>query len=176
MKTALLYRARFKKIHEYVATEVGDFNADVISSNGDELVEYEVKTSKQDLKREIYKAKHKTYNNPKTRAFWVPHRFYFCVPPELVDAATDFIEEHKLSKYGIAVYYKDKHVSAAIEIVRKARRLRETALNEKVIRKIQLRTTSDLVNIYYKTSIEDKMLSTLSSISENNIRLLGDES
>ena len=162
--------ARFKRRHEYIATEVGDFYADVVSSNADELIEYEVKCTKSDLRREIHKQKHSFYNNPKSHKRWEPTRFYFCVPPELEEAAIELIEENKWSRYGVIVYRAERHISDCMEIVRKAKRLNEKAIHEKVLKRILQRTSSDLVNVYYKTNIEDKMLSTLSKISEQNTR------
>lgn len=63
-KTALLSYCRFARQYHYVATEVsiGEGLADVLASDGKNLVEYEIKVSLQDLLKDKEKPKHIVYD------------------------------------------------------------------------------------------------------------------
>lgn len=64
-KIALLSYCRFARQMHYVATEVsmpGDSLADVVASDGNNLIEYEVKISMSDLKGDNKKCKHLIYD------------------------------------------------------------------------------------------------------------------
>lgn len=65
-KIALLSYCRFARQYHYVATEVpvpGCCSADVLASNGNDLIEYEVKVSMSDLSKDSEKPKHAIYNS-----------------------------------------------------------------------------------------------------------------
>ena len=64
-KIALLQYCRFKRQYHYVATEVvvpGGCTADVLASNGENLVEYEIKVSMSDFMSDFKKPKHAIYS------------------------------------------------------------------------------------------------------------------
>lgn len=64
-KVSLLSYCRFAKQMHYVSTEVGVTGgclADVLASNGTDLIEYEIKTSIQDLVKDSEKPKHIIYD------------------------------------------------------------------------------------------------------------------
>lgn len=65
IKVALLSYCRFARQYHYVATEVsmpGDSLADVVASDGKNLVEYEIKISMSDLRADFGKFKHFIYD------------------------------------------------------------------------------------------------------------------
>lgn len=84
MKLVLQSYFRFKKQHSIVASEVGAFNADILTiSKKNELIEVEIKTSKADFNADFKKKKHQFYKLAKNA--WTPHKFYFAVPKEILE-------------------------------------------------------------------------------------------
>lgn len=89
---------RFGKRLPYVATEVGNFHADVVGADSDQLIEIEVKKSKSDLLRDFSTKpwKHLLYDGPGLApSAWVPNIFYFLVPQELADWAKEQLDTKK---------------------------------------------------------------------------------
>lgn len=106
LKVEALCWLRFTKKMELIATEAGNWNADVLGVGDQFSIEIEVKVSKSDLKREFQNktAKHFLYNNAERGpGQHVPNYFYFYVPATLEKEALALIDEHK-SKAGLAVY------------------------------------------------------------------------
>lgn len=146
MKAKVLHYLRFKRRFLFVATEAGTFNSDVLASNGYEIVEVEVKISKQDLKNEFKKKKHRVYANPTP---WyknlLPNRFFFAVPECLVDDAKELC---KGTKYGVMVVYEGrishKRKKAFVRIVKQAKQITEVH-NKKLRYQLVLRMSSEIV-------------------------------
>ena len=107
IKKALINNYRYKKQYAYVATEAGIFNADVLTCGSDnKFIEFEVKTSYADLKKDFAKKKHKIYakaNSSLKPAMCTPTHFYFVIPEELLDKCKELVVSYP--KYGIIVYY-----------------------------------------------------------------------
>jgi len=85
IKTALCHFFRFRKGCKYIATEAGQFNSDFLAIMKNDLIEVEVKTSRQDFLQDFKKVKHTFYKNPNHK--WTPNYFYFAVPKELIEIA-----------------------------------------------------------------------------------------
>jgi len=79
----------------HVATQAGNFSADVLGANDKELLEVEVKRSRSDFRADFKKTeKHSKYADPPPgRALWVPNRFYYLVGPELREAGLEILAE-----------------------------------------------------------------------------------
>jgi len=169
--TDLLALLRFKKSMNIVATEVKYNNciSDVLGTVNNKIYEYEVKTSKEDLKRDFNKTigiskrrvakkdrakykgylKHEVYNNKKASMF-VPHYFYFVVPQELEEEALKVCEKHK--KYGVLVWNPDgKRIEQKFASKKRASALNKDTLNKRVVEKIIRRATSELINLRMKS-------------------------
>lgn len=86
---------RFKRRYQFIATEVGRFNSDILISNGEKILEIEVKISISDLKNEIKKKKHAIYASP-TPYYkkFIPNYFLFAVPESLIDKSLTLIKEN----------------------------------------------------------------------------------
>jgi len=89
-----------------VATETGYWNGDVIGIDSNKSIEIEIKTNKQDLKRDFVTKQNKHYiyqHGEQTR--YTPNFFYFLVPKELeMDAVKLCLEE--APQYGVLVANK----------------------------------------------------------------------
>jgi hypothetical protein len=168
--TDLMALLRFKKSMHAVASEVA-YNgciSDVLGTVKSKIYEYEVKMSKEDLRRDLNKTlgiqkryvpkkdrskykgylKHEVYKDPKSRSF-VPHYFYFVVPPELEEEALKICEDHK--KYGVLVWKQgEKKIEKRFSSSKRASALNKATLNKRVVDKIIRRATSELVNLRMK--------------------------
>ena len=105
IKSQALHWLRLKQRCAFIATEVGDFQADVLGINEAKMIEIEVKISKSDLLNDIKKYKHQNYNGTQYgsqwQKRWIPTHFYYAVPSELIQDCKEYLEKHKLDKYGI---------------------------------------------------------------------------
>ena len=151
IKTKLLHYWRFEKNYLWIATEAGRFDADVLASDGkNNLIECEVKVSKQDLRKEFKKKKHFIYSNP-TRWFnnFLPTKFYFAIPYELKNLCFELTEN---TPYGILGVKKtpialNRNMSYVV-LAKKAQNL--SSFQEKLHRKVLLRMGSELVRLRLK--------------------------
>jgi hypothetical protein len=135
---------RFRRTYFYIATEVKPFWADVLASNGEEIVETEVKTNIKDLKAEAQKRKHHLYQEPtKYYSHFVPNKYYLAIPFELKDAAEEFIEG---TPYGIIAVAKRKlrNNKDSCCYIHKPAGVIATELNVELLRKIIMRGSSEL--------------------------------
>lgn len=141
VKSKLLAYWRFKRRYQFIATECGTYNADILIANDKEIIEVEVKVSKSDLKNDFKKRKHKIYANGKSK--WIPNKFYFGVPIELEDYAKELCEG---TPYGVIRVQDGKYSPYRdfCKISKKAKKL-TTKLNEELIHKIVLRMGSELI-------------------------------
>lgn len=135
---------RYKKQHDYVATEVRDM--DVLSrTDDDRYYECEIKRSKSDLTNDKRKPKHKQYTMPRYHNS-TPNFFYYVVTKELVDDAIKHVEEVN-PKYGVllwepAYYTRNGVMEPNISVVRRPKDLLEKSnrtngvLLESIIRRM----------------------------------------
>lgn len=93
-KVKVLHYFRFKRRYLYIATEAGKFNSDILISDGEQIIEVEVKISISDLKNEIKKKKHKIYASPTSYySKFLPNYFIFAVPESMLEKAKKYIRE-----------------------------------------------------------------------------------
>lgn len=150
LKTEALAWLRFTKRMQYICTEAGYWNADVMGCDNDSSVEIEVKVSATDLRREFTAKKHKhSYYNTCANGGNCPTYFYLYVPKELEKLALSQIEIHQ-PKAGLIVFspvsmdlgYRDGKRS---EVVRKPKKLHTEKPSESFKRELLLRMGSELV-------------------------------
>lgn len=150
IKTKLLHFYRFKKRYKFIATEAGKWSADVLVSNEQEILEIEVKISLVDLKNDFKKRKHKIYKEPSAYfKTFLPNKFYFCVPQELVEEALLLI---KGKPYGLLVC-SEEEISIKgvfIKCIKNADNLR-SGISKKLLHALILRMGSELI----RTRIKD---------------------
>jgi hypothetical protein len=151
IKTKLLHYWRFRRRYIYCATEVGKFKADILVSNGEEILEIEVKVSRGDIVQEKKKKKHFIYHNPSTwYSQFVPNKFYIAVPKNLVPIVTDLTIN---KNYGI-VQVKKKQITknrkeVYCKIIKQAKII-YPKFNEKLHRQIIMRMGSELIRMRMK--------------------------
>jgi len=91
----------------FIASEVGGYNSDCLGVNEKKMIEIEVKTSMEDLKRDFSKHKHHNYwkttdwSLPPSENRWVPTHFYFAVPAVMLDEAKSYIIRKGFEPYGL---------------------------------------------------------------------------
>jgi len=160
LKTAALCWLRFGRQLEYVATEVGNYSADVFGATDKATYEIETKVSKYDLRNDFKKSKHKNYNHEGTRwGHWVPTYFYFCVPEYLVEEAKSLVETNN-SKYGILQYTDGPPTfkqHERLSVAKRAGKIHTQQTNEQVFRYLALRMGSDLCNLYIHKQADSEM-------------------
>jgi hypothetical protein len=100
VKTAVLSHFRFDLGYINFATEVSEWNSDImlIDPRGN-LIEIEVKVSISDLKEDFKKPKHRAYLAYAGRGGMVPNRFFFAVPKSIQESALKVVSEHAF--YGL---------------------------------------------------------------------------
>jgi len=153
VKTKVLHYWRFTRNgYNSIATEAGKFKADILVSNGKEIIECETKISKADLKNDFKKKKHGIYLNPTTwYSKWLPNKFYFAVPSKLLDIALEMVQDRE---YGVIEVF-DKKISKRkrevyCRIVKSAKPI-QTKFNEKLNKQIIMRGSSELIRLRLKT-------------------------
>lgn len=169
IKINLLCWLRFDKQVPLVATEAGHWNADVMGISEKEAVEYEIKVSKTDLKQEFEtkRDKHFIYREA-TNTKWIPHRFFFVVPPELADDAVALCREHA-PRYGVytftprAAKKKKKHVKgmSPFTLVKKASRLHDEPTSPELMDRVLSRASSELCRTYMELEKLSDLVDTL---------------
>jgi hypothetical protein len=150
IKTKLLHFYRFRKRYKFIATEAGKLESDVLVSDEKEILEIEVKISLADFKNDFKKKKHGIYKNPTAyyKSF-LPNKFYFCVPQDLVKEVLPFL---KGTPYGLLVCLEDEITKKGtfIKSVIPAQNLR-SGISKKLLHALILRMGSELI----RTRIKD---------------------
>ncbi len=152
IKTKVLHYWRFTRSgYNYIATEVGKFKSDVLISNKKEIIECEVKISKEDLKKEFDKKKHEIYKKPSTwYSKWIPNKFYFAVPEEILDIALDITKD---TPYGVILVDSKKISKKKKEcyctIIKQANII-QPLFKEGLYKQIIMRESSELIRLRIK--------------------------
>ena len=153
MVVDMLCWLRFGKRFKYVSTECGEFNADVLGSDGKQLIEIEVKVSKADFLADFRnKAKHNVYANPQTTSWpeWIPHKFYIIVPPNLADFAKDFLAMN-YPRYGLIVmseqFERGMYYKPESHVLVKAAALHREPVPPKVLNGLLMRMSSEICGL-----------------------------
>jgi hypothetical protein len=161
LKTAVMHYLRFERQLPYVATEVGSFSADVAGSNGELLIEVEVKVSITDMLCDLRKHKHKCYAGnpgPDPRNYpgvgnkwesWIPHQFFFMVPVELQKEAEEVLAAKFSPAYGLMIYEPISRLPfKCVRIVKRTKPIHSNPVNDVAKRDFILRMASDLCYLY----------------------------
>lgn len=138
---------RFQQRCPWIATEVGEYNADVFGCNAKKSIEIEVKVSWADVRNELNKIKHHYYGAREGSLYeqkngrWTPNQFYFAVPDDLIEKTCAFSEEKFGGAYGV--------ISLNDFVVRKrARSLHKRPPDSRVIFTTSLRMGSELIRFW----------------------------
>lgn len=144
IKHKCLVWLRLDKRCPFIATEAGAFNADALGCNEKDLIEIEVKISVEDLKADLRKEKHRTYNDPNVlshRREWWPTHFYYAVTPDLVEKAQEILERNQLNNYGLIN-------GETFQVIKPAKRLHKKQPCDSVKFKLALRMGSELIRFH----------------------------
>ena len=144
IKHALLSYFRYKR-QCICATECLDNDVMVIAKNGITL-DIEIKVNKYDLwKGEARKFKHKGYKKEQYNKNYYANKFYICVPTELLNEATKWVETTNL-KYGIIECSLTTLYPRNILIIKKASLLHNFK-SERLANKIMMRVCSENIGL-----------------------------
>lgn len=152
LKTKLLHYWRFTRDnYNYIATEVGKFKSDVLVSDEKEIIECETKITRVDLRNDFAKKKHQIYKNPTPwYAKWLPNKFYFAVPEDLVAYAVELVEG---TNYGVIEVlskpFTKNRKESYCRIVKPAKTM-QPIFKDKLHRQIVMRSSSELIRLRIK--------------------------
>jgi len=179
MKTKLLHYWRFSRNYNFIATEAGRFNADVIVSNGDTIIECEVKTSYPDFRLDFKRKskKHEIYSNvAKWGAMEIPNKFYFAVENKITKKVESFLKD---TPYGIIeilntelTLFKTTNSKAIryCKIVKQARKL-HNKFDARLHNMIVMRSGSELIRARLATAQFQKNVVVKVKLEDNKIIL-----
>lgn len=143
LKTEILKHFRFKKQYIICGTEVnnGIEIADVLLSNGNNIIEIEIKISYSDFLADFKKRKH-IKNKNGIRFFLYCHKFYYCVPAEIKEKCLNYLKENNY-KYGLYCF------NGELTLIKKCSKLQNLTMDQigKINDYIIRRATSELVNL-----------------------------
>lgn len=148
LKAEILGWLRYIRKQEIVCTEVGPYSADCWGLSETRLIEVETKVTFTDLKADLKKTKHMTFQRaPHLRG--VPNLFYFAVTPELVDKAADFLKENEavgaVKSYGLLCVVKPEgYLGRQTRIVKEAEKLHTRKPTDVELRAATLRMGSEI--------------------------------
>ena len=145
MKIVLAYYFRYILHYKYACTEFKFM--DVFVSNGENSIEIECKTSKQDLKNEIKnkKNKHKLYSGKQLTSQFIPNEYYICMTQELYNdpEATKIVNKIN-KKYGIVVIYPNDPMPC---VKKYAEKLNNKKITKNITDKIIERLSSENIGL-----------------------------
>lgn len=145
MKLQALWWLRCKKRCAFICTEGGGYSSDAIGVNEKDMIEVEVKITKEDLRHDFTKPKHRHYYaidtvDQTSENRWVPNFFYFMVPKELVHFAVELVNEKK-APYGVIN-------SDGMFVVHRAKRIHKRPPGSEVKFILALRMGSELIRMH----------------------------
>lgn len=178
LKAHALCWLRFNRKMPMVATEVGDWNADVLGVGDEFSVEVEVKVSKGDLMRELTSkaAKHFLYAAG-AGGRHVPNYFYFFVPEPLAESAVQLVNE-KAPKFGVVAWSEPNAPSTRFSIqscrvAKKASTLHDKTPSAGLKRAILLRMGSELCGQHlYEIAWRDAVSEALESKGRQALEII----
>jgi len=152
LKTEMLKYWRFKRGYSFCATEVhnGFEIADILVSNGNQIIEIEIKTSYSDFLADFKnKFKHKYKNEEKKYYHLKANKFYFCVSADIKEKCLKYLTENN---YEYGLYSFNGH----LENIKKCKKLKKLTENEicRLNDYIIKRATSELINLRIKNEIQ----------------------
>lgn len=138
IKYKALYWLRLDQRCAFIATEVGEYSADVLGINEKKMIEIEVKVTLSDFKNDFHKGKHYSYAN--SVGMWIPNVFYFAVPSKLVEPCKKILQE-KNSKYGLID-------ADEWRVIKRAKKLHDKEPSSKAKYRLALRMGSELLRFH----------------------------
>jgi hypothetical protein len=179
IKACLLSYFRFKRNFMYVSTEVGRYNSDVLVSDGKQIIEIEIKTDLQDLKREKHKHKHRifkelkkdfyfknevSYNNgekqlakvEKTLKNIITSQSKLHIPHKFLFCVPEYLKDKALEeieiinpKYGLLICDGSMN-NDSIKGCKLAKKLHDYPTEQKILNEIIMRMSSQITNLLLK--------------------------
>jgi hypothetical protein len=166
LKTLGLCWLRFGKQYSFVATEAGYWSADVLGTNGKQVIEIETKISKHDLKADIKKHKHYHY---KCAKFQSPNRFFFLVPENLAEEAAAQAESINPA-YGVLTTTLDfprygYHMHKTVKCFKKAKHIHQKPPDPKFLLYIAKRMSSELCGYHINSGWQRSFLDHIKALN-----------
>ena len=159
LKACAMYYWRFNR-NMLCAPEVD--HMDIAAFDGEVLIETEIKISKNDLKQDFNKRKHRFFENigvpyPSGRTAYLsgftPNKFYFMVPPDIVDYCKELLEDKNKSKYGIITLNESRKVEylgtyMPMCVIVKPAAMLHTCVSKKANVNVMKRLSAHITTIY----------------------------
>ena len=174
IKMCVLCWFRFKKKWNHIATEVGGYNADVVGANNKYLYEVEVKVNFKDFLADFEKQKHKTYKSLKVnnwRALWIPNKFFFAVPEDLVKETLSYLREYHPDYGLLTVKWESWWHSPVIHTVMQAKFLHKKPVSKKALDLILHRMSSEICGHYIKNEAQNNASSHMTKLVKKLVRV-----
>lgn len=161
IKLQLMKYYRFDRQFNLVVSECIN-NSDITALSKTNLVEVEIKISKEDFLKEfdgkskIKATKHQRYNNGKKyNKYIIPSYFYFCTTKDLAPFIKNYLKENGYTNYGILICCEKRifNKRSHIEVYKQANKLNKNVINDDVIEKVYKRLQSELISLKEKVLI-----------------------
>jgi hypothetical protein len=160
--TALISYLRFKRQWPYICTECGcpgDSKADVLASDGKSLMEFEVKISIADVRKDFEKVrKHELYKEAKPGT---PNTLTYVVHESIAEKATEILP----AEYGVISFRNFRFNT--IKVIRKAKKLHDKPVTPVTLLKMAKRMSSEIANFHINLVIRSN-----SEIESSHIQIL----
>lgn len=165
LKEAALYFLRFERAMTHIATEFGQYSADVFGADQARSIEIETKVSIYDLRADFKKRKHETYKNDMLHEYQksdLPNYFYFMVPPHLSEDAINICND-KNTNYGVIVYSgeSDNSWSQRWKVVKRGKRMHKHTPNVKTLDRLASRMANEIITAHMLKHRVSEMRSVL---------------
>lgn len=138
----------------FIATEVGNYSADVLGISEKKMIEIEVKVTFEDFKNDFRKYKHQLYNGVWNsseegiaRNQWIPTHFYFAVTPDLIEKVKDYLDSMNKEQYKRVDHYGVIDCSTW-NVVKRAKWIHKNPPNNRVKCTTALRMGSELIRFH----------------------------
>jgi hypothetical protein len=145
LKCEALKWLRLRRRCAFIATEVGNFSADVLGISEKRMIEVEVKQNLVDLRNDFQKQKHSNYlqahEMPTWERQWIPNAFYFAVTDDLVEPAKELLQRKRADRYGIIAL-------SGFRVVKMARKLHDRPPSSHAKFICALRMGSELIRFH----------------------------
>lgn len=149
LKFEALSWLRYDRQHDFIATEFGNYCADVFAATQTKTTEVEVKVNLYDLRKDFNKVKHRFYLEPQKylgdwRGHFIPSYFFFMVPASLSEEAAELCRVHN-NHYGVLTFDPLAEYGKKYVVTKRCKRIHEKETNQGVLSALARRMSTELL-------------------------------